>query len=225
MILVIDNYDSFVYNLARYLERLGHRTQVVRNTAIQPHEVRTLAPEALVFSPGPCSPKQAGCSLDLVREFWQELPMLGVCLGHQILAEAFGARIIRAAQPIHGRSSWIYHTGQGVFAHLPSPMQVGRYHSLIVEKDSLPECFTISAWTQEGIIMAIEHRDRPIVGLQFHPESILSEYGYEVLARWLWKAGLRVREPIPKISEELCPSNLPAWADWAASSSLSSYRG
>jgi len=202
MILLIDNYDSFVYNLARYLERLGHRTEVVRNTAIGPTDIRAKRPAALVFSPGPCTPQQAGCSLTLVRQFWQELPMLGVCLGHQILAEAFGGRIVRAPEPVHGRAALIYHTGQGVFTDLPSPIQAARYHSLIVEKDSLPESFSISAWNAEGIIMAMEHRRRPIVGLQFHPESILTEHGYAILANWLRMAGIAVREPLPNIGEE-----------------------
>ncbi len=206
MILLIDNYDSFVYNLARYFERLGHRTEVVRNTEIDSAGVRARRPVALVFSPGPCTPQQAGCSLTLVREFWRELPMLGVCLGHQILAEAFGARIVRSPSPVHGRSTAIYHTGRGVFAQLPSPLQAARYHSLIIEKTSLPECFHIAAWTSEGLIMAIEHRERPLVGLQFHPESILTERGYEILANWLRLAGLAVGGPLPTVAQELALS-------------------
>ncbi|MCS7306645.1 MAG: aminodeoxychorismate/anthranilate synthase component II [Thermoguttaceae bacterium] len=203
MLLVIDNYDSFVYNLARYFQRLGHPTEVVRNTCIDPAGVRARRPAALVFSPGPCTPDQAGVALELVRQFWQELPMLGVCLGHQILAQAFGGRIVRAPQPIHGRAALIYHTGQAVFADLPNPFQAARYHSLIVDKRSLPDCFSISAWTQDGLVMAIEHRHRPIVGFQFHPESILTECGYQLLANWLRRAGLPVQEPLPTLQQEL----------------------
>lgn len=203
MILLIDNYDSFVYNLARYFERLGCRTEVVRNTEIDPAGVRARRPVALVFSPGPCTPQQAGCSLALVREFWREAPMLGVCLGHQILAEAFGGRIVRSPTPVHGQTTPIYHTGEGVFADLPSPLKGARYHSLVVERASLPECFQIAAWTSESLIMAIEHRERPLVGLQFHPESILTEYGYEILANWLRIAGLAVEKPLPTIAQEI----------------------
>ncbi len=205
MLLVIDNYDSFVYNLVRYWQRLGHPTEVVRNRAIDASGVRARRPAGLVFSPGPCTPDQAGCALELVRQFWQELPMLGVCLGHQILAQAFGGRIVRCPEPIHGRATPIHHTGQGVFANLPNPLQGARYHSLVVEKSSLPECFSVSAWTTDGLIMAIEHRERPIVGLQFHPESILTECGYQLLANWLRLAGLPVQEPLPSIQEELLP--------------------
>jgi len=204
MILVIDNYDSFVFNLARYLQRLGQTTRVVRNTAIDPATVRRLRPAALVLSPGPCAPQQAGCSLALVREFREELPILGICLGHQTIAEALGGRIVRAREPVHGRASPIYHDGRGIFAGLPSPISAGRYHSLVVEEASLPACLEVCARTADGTIMALGHRQRPVVGLQFHPESILTEAGYALLAAFLRMAGLAAGSSWPSLQEELC---------------------
>lgn len=202
MLLLIDNYDSFVYNLARYFQRLGHATQVVRNTAIDTAGVRGLMPEAIVLSPGPCTPQQAGCSLQVVRELHAELPILGVCLGHQAIAEALGGRIIRAREPVHGRSSPIHHDGRGVFAGLPQPIVGCRYHSLVVEETSLPACLEISARTDDGTIMALRHRQLPVVGLQFHPESILTESGYTLLANFLRLAGLSVPAEVPGIDSE-----------------------
>ncbi len=201
MLLLVDNYDSFVFNLARYFERLGQTTHVLRNTAVDVATVRRLQPTAMVLSPGPCAPQQAGCSLALVRAFWDRLPILGICLGHQILAEALGARIVRAREPVHGRTSSIYHDSQGVFAGLPSPMTAGRYHSLVVDETSLPDCLQVSARTADGTIMALRHQDLPIVGLQFHPESILTEHGYRLLAGFLNVAGVGMVSPLPDSAE------------------------
>ncbi len=202
-VLLIDNYDSFVFNLARYLERLGQRTEVVRNTAIDVAGARAMRPDALVLSPGPCAPRQAGCSLDLVRALHASLPILGVCLGHQAIAEALGARIVRAAEPVHGRTSAVLHNGRGVFAGLPSPLIATRYHSLVVEEASLPAPLEVTARTEDGTIMAIQHRRLPVVGLQFHPESILTEHGYPLLAAFLRLAGLPVPATLPTIGDEL----------------------
>jgi len=202
-VLVIDNYDSFVFNLARYFERLGQHTEVVRNTAIDVAGVRAMAPDALVLSPGPCDPRQAGCCLDLVRELHAGLPILGVCLGHQAIAEALGARIVRAAEPVHGRTSQVFHDGRGVFTGLPSPLVATRYHSLVVDETSLPPSLEVTARTEDGTVMAIQHRELPVVGLQFHPESVLTEYGYPILAAFLRLARLPVPATLPTIAEEL----------------------
>ena len=193
MILLIDNFDSFAHNLARYLRRLGVEVRVVRNNQITPAEVESLAPRAVVLSPGPCTPREAGCSLELVRRFQESLPILGVCLGHQTIAAAAGASIVRAPLPMHGRTSPIEHCGRGIFAGLPSPLEVCRYHSLVVEEATLPECLEITARGGDGTIMAIAHRTRPVVGVQFHPESILSAGGYPLLAGFLRQAGIEHR--------------------------------
>jgi anthranilate synthase/aminodeoxychorismate synthase-like glutamine amidotransferase len=189
MLLLIDNYDSFVHNLARYFQRLGQETLVVRNDAIDVGQVRRLRPDAIVLSPGPCTPNQAGASLELVRALHTELPMLGVCLGHQIIAQALGGAIVRAPAPVHGQTSAIEHDGTGLFNDLPSPLTVCRYHSLVVDAASLPERLQPTATTQDGLIMAVEHKDAPLFGVQFHPESILTEGGYELLANFLRLAG------------------------------------
>lgn len=196
-LLVIDNYDSFVFNLARHFERLGQRTIVVRNDAIDAAGVRSQAPAAVVLSPGPCGPRQAGCSLALVRQLHQELPILGVCLGHQAIAEALGGRVVRGREPVHGRASDVLHDGRGVFAGLRSPLRCGRYHSLVVEEASLPPELAVTARTADGVVMAIAHRDRPVVGVQFHPESVLTEGGYALLANFLRLAGLDVPRDLP----------------------------
>jgi anthranilate synthase/aminodeoxychorismate synthase-like glutamine amidotransferase len=193
VILVIDNYDSFVYNLARYFERLGHATDVVRNTAIGIEHVESLQPDAIVLSPGPCTPETAGCSLELVRYFCGRIPILGVCLGHQTIAAALGGRIVRASEPVHGRTSPIVHQNRGLFAGLPNPLTAGRYHSLVVDEATLPDDLEITARTSDGTIMAVEHRTKPVVGLQFHPESVLTEHGYALLAAFLRRAGLSAR--------------------------------
>jgi anthranilate synthase/aminodeoxychorismate synthase-like glutamine amidotransferase len=202
-ILLIDNYDSFAFNLARYLERLGQATRVVRNTAIDAAGVRAMRPRALVLSPGPCTPRQAGCSIDLVRAFHAELPILGICLGHQAIAEALGGRVVRAAEPVHGRTSAIFHDGRGIFAGLANPIVATRYHSLVVEESSLPGCLEVAARTADGTVMALRHREFPVIGLQFHPESILTEAGYPLLAAFLRLAGLPVPEDVPTIDSEL----------------------
>jgi len=190
VILLIDNYDSFVHNLARYLRRLGQETRVIRNDAVDRAAIRAIDPCAIVLSPGPCTPDHAGHSLDVVRDMWQEIPILGICLGHQTIAAAFGAKIVRANEPVHGRTSQIKHHERGVFAGLANPLTVCRYHSLIVDEDSLPSDFEITARLTDGTIMAIQHRRRPLVGLQFHPEAILTEGGYAMLGNFLHIIGL-----------------------------------
>jgi anthranilate synthase/aminodeoxychorismate synthase-like glutamine amidotransferase len=191
MILLIDNYDSFAHNLARYVERLGQQVRVVRNDVIDVAGVRDMRPAAIVLSPGPCTPREAGASLTLVRELHHEVPMLGVCLGHQVIVEALGGRIMKAV-PVHGRTSAISHDGIGLFAGLPSPLTVARYHSLVADANRLPPELRATAWTNDGVLMAFEHVRRPVYGVQFHPESILTECGYELLANFLGLAGLKV---------------------------------
>lgn len=196
MILLIDNYDSFVYNLDRYLQRLGQTTLVVRSDAISTESITRLKPAAIVISPGPKSPDDAGCSMEVVRRFSGSIPILGVCLGHQAIAQSFGARIIRAPAPVHGSASWIHHRDSRLMEGLPSPLPVGRYHSLIIDPQTLPDVLRATAWTDDGILMAIEHREHLVFGVQFHPESILTDRGYEILAAFLRHSGL-VTGPIP----------------------------
>ena len=195
MILLIDNFDSFVFNLARYFEQLGYHTKVVRNTATNVDDIRAMRPSAIVLSPGPCWPKDAGCSLQVVQELYKEFPILGICLGHQTIAEALGGRIVRARQPVHGRASIIRHDDRGVFAGLPEKIVGCRYHSLAVDESTLPDCLVASAWSEDGTIMAIRHRQFPLVGLQFHPESILTDFGYELLQVFLKLAGAQRSTP------------------------------
>lgn len=185
MILIIDHYDSFVYNLARYFEELGHATQVVRQEAIGVAEVKRLAPSHIVLSPGPCGPEEMPISCEIVRHYWGQLPFLGVCLGHQIIAHVGGARIVRAKQPLHGQASWIHHLQTGLFAGIETPCQVGRYHSLIVEAQSLPKTLPVTARSDAGEIMAFESRSLRIAGVQFHPESVLTACGYQLLTNFL----------------------------------------
>jgi anthranilate synthase component II len=199
MILLIDNYDSFVYNLARYFERLGHPTRVVRNTAIDVGGVESLRPAAIVLSPGPYTPERAGCSLELVRRLHSHMPMLGICLGHQTIAAALGGRVVRAPEPVHGRTSPVRHNGRGLFAGLPNPLIGCRYHSLAVDEATLPESLEVTARADDGTVMAIEHRTLPVVGLQFHPESILTECGYALLAAFLRRAGLATPRELPTL--------------------------
>ncbi len=203
MILLLDNYDSFVFNLWRYFERLGQTTRIVRSDAIDLAGVRELAPAAVVISPGPCSPNEAGASLDIVRDCHRELPILGVCLGHQAIAQSLGGRVVRAPFPMHGRASAILHDGCGVFAGIASPTEVCRYHSLVVDEASLPPELRVTARASDGVVMALEHRDYPVVGVQFHPESILTAAGYPLLANFLRLAGLEPREPAPTLASEL----------------------
>lgn len=202
MILLIDNYDSFVHNLARYFQRLGQETRVVRNDAVNVAEIRRLQPDALVLSPGPCTPSEAGCSLAVVRELTGEFPILGVCLGHQTIAAAMGGQVVRAKEPVHGRASLVQHDSQGLFSGLPSPLTVGRYHSLVVEEESLPPELEVTSRTKDGVVMAIAHRQHPVVGVQFHPESILTLGGFELLANFLRLAGMAPSENLPLLTSE-----------------------
>ena len=189
MILVIDNYDSFVYNLVQYLGELGANLEVYRNDKITIREVKKLKPEKIVISPGPGRPENAGISCELTKTFASKIPILGVCLGHQALGYTFGGEIIGARELMHGKTSMIYHNCEGILKNIPSPFEATRYHSLVVEKKSLPDCFKITAWTKEGKgideIMAIQHREYPSFGVQFHPESILTEAGKYILKNFL----------------------------------------
>ena len=185
MILMIDNYDSFTYNLVQYLQELGSRVEVHRNDRITLDEVRALRPERIVLSPGPCTPTEAGICCDLIRAFGPTTPLLGVCLGHQCIGAAYGGRIVRAARLMHGKTSPIRHDGQTLFAGLPNPFEATRYHSLLIERESLPGCLAISADTQEGEIMGVRHTSHPVEGVQFHPESILTQAGKALLRNFL----------------------------------------
>jgi anthranilate synthase component 2 len=209
MLLLIDNFDSFAHNLARYLRRLGQDVCVLRNDVVDADTVERLRPQAVVLSPGPCAPQQAGGSLDVVRHAHQQIPMLGVCLGHQIIAEALGGRIVRAPEPVHGRTSPVVHDGTGIFAGLPNPLVACRYHSLVVDEGSLPPCLCVNARTPDGIVMAIEHRQLPVVGVQFHPESILTQGGYALLAAFLRRCGLPVARQPDGAEELAAPSEPP----------------
>ncbi len=191
MILVIDNYDSFTYNLVHYLNELGAETLVVRNDAISVQDALALKPEAILLSPGPCTPDQAGICLPLLRAAPANLAIFGVCLGHQAMGQAYGGDVIRAKQLMHGKTSQIHHTGQGVFASLPNPFTATRYHSLAVDRATLPEDLEITAWTDDDEIMGLQHRGRPIHGVQFHPESIATEGGHQLLANFLDLAGVK----------------------------------
>jgi para-aminobenzoate synthetase component 2 len=184
-VLMIDNYDSFTYNLVQYLGELGAELIVRRNDAIDIAGVRAMAPQAIVISPGPCTPKEAGISVALLREMAGELPILGVCLGHQCVGEAFGAKVVRAGRLMHGKTSPIVHDGRNIFAGLPSPFDAMRYHSLLVAADSIPPCLEVSARTAEGEVMGLRHRTFPIEGIQFHPESIGTPEGKRLLANFL----------------------------------------
>lgn len=191
MILVLDNYDSFVHNVARHLREAGAgRVVVVRSDAIEPSGIRAMSPSHLVVSPGPGAPRDAGVSVRAVRELGEEIPVLGICLGHQAVAEAFGARVVRARHPLHGRATRVRHGGAGILAGLPSPFPAGLYHSLEVEPGSIPPSLEVVAWGEAGEVMALRHRTRPVWGLQFHPESILTPAGPEILRRFLDLGGL-----------------------------------
>jgi anthranilate synthase/aminodeoxychorismate synthase-like glutamine amidotransferase len=185
MILLIDNYDSFVYNLARYVRELGEQTVVRRHDATTYDEIEALHPSHIIISPGPCTPGEAGISTEVVRRFGPRTPILGVCLGHQCIGAAYGAGIVRAARPMHGKASRIHHDGRGVFAGLPNPFLAGRYHSLVVAREGLPGDLRVTASAPDGEIMAVEHVRHPVLGVQFHPESVLTEYGYVLLDRFL----------------------------------------
>lgn len=184
-VLVVDNYDSFTFNLVQYLRELGASVRVVRNDAIDLDGIEREGPDGLLLSPGPCTPDDAGICLEAVRHFSVRLPILGVCLGHQAVAQAFGARIVKADRLMHGKTSPIRHDDDALFAGLPSPFHGTRYHSLLVERATLPGCLGVTAWTDEGEIMALRHRERPCVSVQFHPESILTTEGKSIVANWL----------------------------------------
>lgn len=190
MLLMVDNYDSFTYNVVQYLGELGADVNVVRNDEISCDDITQLAPEKIVISPGPCTPNEAGISLELVDRFAGKIPLLGICLGHQSIGQAFGGKVVCAREVMHGKTSPIYHNGNGVFAGLNNPYEATRYHSLVVEKESLPDCFEITAWTQHedgsmDEIMGLRHKTLAVEGVQFHPESILTEFGYELLDNFL----------------------------------------
>ncbi|MBX9400160.1 aminodeoxychorismate/anthranilate synthase component II [Lysobacter sp. BMK333-48F3] len=189
-VLMIDNYDSFTYNLVQYLQALGAPVQVIRNDELSVDEIERLAPERIVISPGPCTPDQAGVSLEVIRRLGASTPILGVCLGHQSLGQAYGGQVIRAKRIMHGKTSPIRHQGRGVFAGLPDGYEATRYHSLVVERESLPDCLEVTAWTEfdDGgfeEIMGLRHREHPVEGVQFHPESIKTEHGHALLRNFL----------------------------------------
>jgi len=185
LILLIDNYDSFVYNLARYVRELGEVPLVRRHDAVEVDEILELAPSHIIISPGPCSPKEAGISTDVVRRLGARIPVLGVCLGHQCIGAAYGAEIVRAAQPMHGKPSRIHHSSRGLFAGLPSPFIATRYHSLVIAPASIPRSLLVTATSEDGEIMAVQHLEHPVYGVQFHPESVLTEHGYRLLDHFL----------------------------------------
>ena len=190
MLLMIDNYDSFTYNVVQYLGELGADVQVLRNDEIQCNDVAALAPKHIVISPGPCTPNEAGISLEVIERFSGVTPLLGICLGHQSIGQAFGGKVVRAREVMHGKTSLVYHNGTGVFSGIESPFSATRYHSLVVEKESLPECFEVTAWTQHDDgsfdeIMGLRHKELAVEGVQFHPESILTNFGHELLDNFL----------------------------------------
>jgi len=185
VILMIDNYDSFTFNLVQYLGELGQELVVKRNDEITIQEIADMNPDFLMVSPGPCTPNEAGISMEAIRTFAGKIPIFGVCLGHQSIAQVFGGDVVRAEHLMHGKTSEIYHDGKTVFANLEQPITAARYHSLIVKKETLPECFEISAWTDDNEIMAIRHKELPVEGVQFHPESIITSYGKEMLRNFI----------------------------------------
>ena len=185
MFLLIDNYDSFTYNLWHYLGELGAKVEVRRNDALTVDEALATAPEGIVISPGPCDPDRAGICLDLIRQAAGKVPILGVCLGHQAIGQAFGGKVVRAPEPMHGKVGHMHHDNSGVFAGLPSPFKATRYHSLVVERASLPACLHASAWSEDGLVMGLAHKDLPLWGVQFHPESIETEHGHRLLGNFL----------------------------------------
>ena len=191
-LLLIDNYDSFTFNLVQYLGELGAELEVFRNDEISVEGIRAKRPDGVVLSPGPCTPDEAGVTVPAIRALAGELPILGVCLGHQAIGQAFGGKVVRNFRIVHGKASPVRHAGAGVFAGIPSPFEAGRYHSLVVERESLPEALEVTAWTDEGEIMGLRHRALDVEGVQFHPESILTLEGKRLLGNWL--ARLRVRE-------------------------------
>jgi anthranilate synthase component 2 len=190
MILVVDNYDSFTYNLVHYLNELGAETQVRRNDVLSAEDALAMRPEAVVLSPGPCTPNEAGICLDLIRLAPDALPILGVCLGHQSIGQAMGGEVVRAINLMHGKTSPIHHTGEGIFAGMPNPFTATRYHSLSVRRETMPDTLKVSAWTDDGEVMGFTHVTRPLFGVQFHPESIATEGGHQLLSNFLDLAGV-----------------------------------
>ncbi len=185
MILMIDNYDSFTYNLVHYLSELGEEVVVYRNDKIELEDIGKMDPDMMVISPGPCTPKEAGISVDAIKEFAGRMPILGVCLGHQSVAYAYGGDIVRADRLLHGKTSEIYHDGKGIYKNIPDPFEATRYHSLLVKKETLPNCFEITAWTDENEIMGLRHKEHMIEAVQFHPESILTKHGKDLLKNFI----------------------------------------
>jgi anthranilate synthase component II len=185
MLLMIDNYDSFTYNLVQYFGELGEDVKVVRNDEITVVQIATMNPQRIVVSPGPCTPNEAGVSVPVIRHFAGKIPLLGVCLGHQSIGQAFGGRIVHAKQLMHGKVSRISHQNAGVFRELPNPLTATRYHSLVIQRESLPDCLEVTAWTDDGEIMGVRHKELAVEGVQFHPESILTERGHDLLANFL----------------------------------------
>jgi anthranilate synthase component 2 len=188
MLLMIDNYDSFTYNLVQYLGELGQDVRVYRNDQITVEEVERLKPTHIVVSPGPCTPNEAGISVETITKLGGKIPLLGVCLGHQSIGAAFGGNIIRAKQLMHGKTSMIHHANKGIFKGLPNPFEATRYHSLVIERETIPDCLEITAWTDDGEIMGVRHKTLNVEGVQFHPESILTQHGHEMLANFLGKS-------------------------------------
>jgi len=188
VVIMIDNYDSFVYNLVQYLQELGQEVRVFRNDRVTLEEMESLSPSHIVISPGPCTPAEAGISLAAIKHFAGRIPILGVCLGHQAIGQAFGGRVVRAGRPMHGKTSLVYHDGTGIYRGLPNPFAAARYHSLLVERETLPDCLAITAQTGQGEIMGLRHREYPVEGVQFHPESILTMVGKKLLANFLTPA-------------------------------------
>ena len=219
MILLIDNYDSFVYNLARYVAELGQEPVVRRNDSITLDEIPGLQPSHIIISPGPCSPAEAGISTNLIQRFGGSIPILGVCLGHQCIGAAYGAEIVRAKRPMHGKTSRIHHHGEGIFAGLPSPFLATRYHSLVIAPESVPPELRVTATAEDGEIMAVAHATHPVVGVQFHPESVLTEHGYRILDQFLTGGrGLNVpegadRASVPKAAAPVDLASAPPPAD------------
>ncbi len=189
MLLVIDNYDSFTYNLVQYLGEMGQEVRVVRNDEIPAGEIAALAPSHIVISPGPCTPNEAGISLEVIKAYAGKIPILGVCLGHQAIGQAFGGKVVRAARVMHGKTSHIFHDGKGLFTGLPNPFEATRYHSLLIERASVPDCLDVTAKTAENEIMAVRHKTLPVEGVQFHPESFLTTSGKDLLRNFMARGG------------------------------------
>lgn len=185
MIIMIDNYDSFTYNLVQYLGEMGQELIVKRNDEITIEDIEQWQPQYIMISPGPCSPNEAGMSLQIIKHFAKDFPIFGVCLGHQAIGQAFGGDVVQAERLMHGKTSPVFHDGKTIFENMPNPFQATRYHSLIIKKETLPSCFEISAWTEEGEIMAIRHKEYPVEGVQFHPESIITEKGKELIGQFI----------------------------------------